>query len=80
MPRRVVLEDLIDAHDVARILGLSQRNTVSQYQRRYPDMPRPVLDLGPGRPSLWLRPQIERWYVRQVELGRTRPKRPTIDE
>jgi predicted DNA-binding transcriptional regulator AlpA len=77
MPRRVVVEDLIDAHDVARILGLSQRNTVSQYQRRYPDMPRPVLDLGPGRPSLWLRPQIQRWHARQVELGRTRPRRPT---
>ena len=77
MPKRVALEELIDAHDVARILGLSQRNTVSQYQRRYPDMPRPVLDLGPGRPSLWLRPQIERWYRRQVELGKTRSKRST---
>ena len=75
MPKRVALEELIDAHDVARILGLSQRNTVSQYQRRYPDMPRPVLDLGPGRPSLWLRPHIERWHTRQVKLGRTRPKR-----
>lgn len=75
MPRRVVLDDLIDAHDVARILGLAQRNTVSQYQRRYPDMPRPVLDLGPGRPSLWLRPQIERWFERQVARGRTRSKR-----
>ena len=57
--RRVALEDLIDAHDVARILGLSHRNTVSLYLRRYPDMPRPVLDLGRGRPSLWLRPEIE---------------------
>lgn len=75
MPRRVVLDDLIDAHDVARIIGLAHRNTVSQYQRRYPDMPRPVLDLGPGRPSLWLRPQIEHWYERQVARGRTRPKR-----
>jgi predicted DNA-binding transcriptional regulator AlpA len=75
MPRRVVLDELIDAHDVARILGLSQRNTVSQYQRRYPKMPRPVIDLGPGRPSLWLRPQIERWHERQVALGRTRPRR-----
>lgn len=78
MPRRVLLDDLIDAHDVARILGLAQRNTVSQYQRRYPDMPRPVLDLGQGRPSLWLRPQIERWYARQVAAGRTRrsPRAP----
>jgi glutathione-regulated potassium-efflux system ancillary protein KefG len=71
----VLLDDLIDAHDVARILGLTHRNTVSQYVHRYPDMPRPVLDLGRGRPSLWLRPEIERWYARQVELGRTRPKR-----
>jgi hypothetical protein len=64
MPKRVALEEFVDARDVARILGLSQRNTVSQYQRRYPDMPRPVLDLGPGRPSLWLRPQLERWHTR----------------
>lgn len=75
MPRRVVIDDLIDAHDVARILGLTHRNTVSQYQRRYPEMPRPVLDLGPGRPSLWLRPQVERWQARQVAMGRTRPRR-----
>ena len=75
MARRVSVDQLIDAHDVARILGLAHRNTVSQYQRRWPDMPRPVLDLGPGRPSLWLRPEIERWYARQEALGRTRPKR-----
>jgi len=72
--RRVALEDLIDAHDVARILGLSHRNTVSLYMRRYEDMPRPVLDLGRGRPSLWLRPEIERWHARQAALGRTRPR------
>jgi hypothetical protein len=75
MPRRVFLDDLIDAHDVAQIIGLAHRNTVSQYQRRYPDMPRPVLNLGPGRPSLWLRPQIEGWYERQVAQGRTRSGR-----
>jgi hypothetical protein len=75
MSRRVLIEDLIDAHAVARILGLTHRNTVSQYLHRYTDMPRPVLDLGRGRPSLWLRPEIERWHARQVELGRTRPRR-----
>jgi hypothetical protein len=75
MARGVLIDDLIDAHDVARILGLTHRNTVSQYVHRYPDMPRPVLDLGRGRPSLWLRPEIERWHAHQVELGRTRPKR-----
>lgn len=54
-------EDLIDAQGIADLLGLAQRNTVSGYQRRYPDMPRPVIDLGKGRPRLWKRSEIERW-------------------
>jgi len=54
-------EDLIDAQGVADLLGLAQRNTISAYQRRYPDMPRPVVNLGPKRTRLWLRPQIEAW-------------------
>lgn len=61
MTPRVATEDLIDAQGVAAILGLSQRNTVSGYQRRYPDMPRPVVDLGRGRPRLWLRAEIDAW-------------------
>jgi len=55
-------ELLIDAHDVARLIGLSHANSVSLYQRRYPDMPRPVIDLGRGRPRLWLRPAILDWH------------------
>jgi glutathione-regulated potassium-efflux system ancillary protein KefG len=63
MGRRVDVEDLIDAEAVAAVLGLAQRNTVSGYQRRYPDMPRPVVDMGRGRCKLWLRSEIERWAV-----------------
>ncbi len=55
--------DLIDAHGVAEILGLAQPNSVSTYQRRYPEMPRPVVDLGKGRCKMWLRPEIEKWSV-----------------
>jgi glutathione-regulated potassium-efflux system ancillary protein KefG len=54
-------DDLIDAHDVAELLGLSHRNSVSLYQRRYPDMPRPVVERGGGRTKLWLRSEIEGW-------------------
>ena len=61
MPPNVDIEDLIDANGIAELLGLAQRNTVSLYQKRYPDMPRPVIDLGPGRPRLWLRPELEEW-------------------
>ena len=69
--------DLIDARDVAEIIGLSQPGNVSLYQRRYPDMPRPVVTLGRGRCMLWLRPEIERWAHELVASGRTRPKRRT---
>lgn len=56
-------DDLIDAQEVASVVGLAHRNTVSQYQRRYPDMPRPVVDLGQGRCKLWLRSDIELWQA-----------------
>jgi hypothetical protein len=57
----VKTEDLLDAQGVADLLGLSHRNSVSSYQTKYPDMPRPVVVLGKGRIRLWLRPQIESW-------------------
>lgn len=60
-------EDLIDAHEVARVLGLAHPNSVSTYLRRYPTMPRPAVDLGRGKPRLWLRPEIERWSTQRGE-------------
>ena len=64
-------EELIDAHGVAELLGLAQRNTVSAYQRRYPDMPRPVINLGQGRCKLWLRSEVEAWRSeRLTDSGR----------
>jgi predicted DNA-binding transcriptional regulator AlpA len=73
MPRKVALEDLLDAHGVAELLGLSHPNTVSVYQHRYEDMPRPALDLGKGRVKLWLRPEIETWAARKSSrAGRSR--------
>lgn len=61
MVPRVDTDDLIDAQEVAEILGLSQRNSVSLYQRRYSDMPRPVVERGGGKTKLWLRSAVERW-------------------
>ena len=65
MSRCVDLDDLIDATDVATILGLSRATSVYVYLSRYPDMPRPVVDRGPKRARLWLRTEVEAW-------GRTR--------
>lgn len=67
--------DLIDARGVAEILGLSAPNTVSVYQHRYADMPRPVVNLGRGRCMLWLQAEVEQWAKELAATGRTRPKR-----
>lgn len=61
MGEKIDSQDVIDAQGVAELLGLAQRNTVSLYQRRYPEMPRPIIDLGQGRCKLWLRSEILAW-------------------
>ena len=61
MGRKVDVNELIDAQGVADMLGLAKRNTVSLYQRRYPEMPRPVVDLGRGRCKMWLKGEIASW-------------------
>jgi predicted DNA-binding transcriptional regulator AlpA len=53
--------ELIDATEVAELLGLSHRTSVSVYQARYPDMPRPVVERGPRRLKLWVRSDIVAW-------------------
>ncbi len=49
------------------MLGLSHPNSVSTYQHRYREMPRPVVDLGQGRCKMWLRSEISQWAA---ETGR----------
>ena len=61
MGRQVDIEDLLDATGVAHLLGLAHRNTVSVYQKRYPEMPRPIVDFGGGRCKMWLRTEIITW-------------------
>ncbi|WP_040495593.1 hypothetical protein [Ilumatobacter nonamiensis] len=61
MAPMVNTEELVDSRELAALLGLTHANSVSLYQRRYADMPRPVVDLGNGRPRLWLRPAIMEW-------------------
>ena len=77
MAPKVNTEDLIGAAEVARILELAQHNSVTTYLRRYPDFPRPVLDLPDSRVRLWLRPEIEAWSNRrgQRDRGATRRRR-----
>lgn len=68
MSRLVDLADLLDAREVAEVLGLGSRNSVSVYARRHEDFPRPVIDKADGHTKLWLRSEVEAW--RQRHPGR----------
>jgi predicted DNA-binding transcriptional regulator AlpA len=71
VPRYLDAEDLIDAHGVAALLDLPQPNTVSAYERRYPAMPRPVVNLRQERCKRWVRSKIKQWRAdRLASTGR----------
>ena len=54
-------DGLIDASEVAEILGLSHRNSVSTYRSRYRDFPPGQPARGGGRTRLWRRSEILAW-------------------
>lgn len=64
--------DLLDAQEVADLLGLSLRQAVSTYRRRYEDFPAPVVVKGSGKCTLWHREDIEVW-ARARASSRRRP-------
>jgi predicted DNA-binding transcriptional regulator AlpA len=57
----IAAEDLIDASEVAEILGLSSPRAVSVYRRRYESFPAPFVAKASGQCVLWLRADIEAW-------------------
>lgn len=65
MGRKVDLDDLLDATQVAELLGLSSRGAVSVYRQRYEDFPGPVLERQSGRCQFWLRSDIDAWSQRR---------------
>jgi AcrR family transcriptional regulator len=56
------LDALIDAGEVAAILGLAHRNSVSTYRSRYLDFPAGRPAPGGGRSRLWTREEILAWH------------------
>lgn len=69
MGRNVDIDDLLDASQVAEVLGLSSPSAVSVYHRRYDDFPAPVLAPPSGRCQFWHRADIERWALKRRTSG-----------
>ena len=54
-------DDLIDASEVAPIIGVASSNAVSVYRSRYLDFPAPFVEKSSGKCVLWLRTDIIAW-------------------
>lgn len=55
--------ELIDANEVAAIIGLYSNRAVSTYRQRYADFPIPMVEKASGKCVLWLRSDIESWAL-----------------
>jgi glutathione-regulated potassium-efflux system ancillary protein KefG len=62
LPSNLNPADLVGAAEASRILGLSHATSVTTYLRRYPDFPKPVVDVSSSHARLWNRKDIERWH------------------
>ena len=59
--RKVDLDDLIDVGEVAELLGLAHKNSVTTYMRRYGDFPSPALEFADGKCRAWLGDEVQAW-------------------
>ncbi len=69
MGRLVDLDDLIDVGDVAELLGLAHKNSVTTYMRRYDDFPEPAIEFADGKCRAWRRQDIELWSAGRTVRG-----------
>jgi predicted DNA-binding transcriptional regulator AlpA len=67
MGAKVDSDDLVGAAEVAAILRLSHPSSVTTYLHRYPDFPKPVVDLSSSRVRLWRRQDIEKWHRKRAQ-------------
>ena len=65
MGRLVDLDDLVDVGDVAELLGLAHKNSVTTYMRRYPDFPPPAIEFAEGKCRAWHRDDVEAWRAKR---------------
>lgn len=59
MGRRVDIDKLVGAEEIAERLGLSSHARVHEIRRRKPDFPAPIVTLK--RAMVWYWPDVERW-------------------
>jgi hypothetical protein len=66
MGRRLDVDELVGATEIAERLGLAQPQTVHSWRQRYPDFPSPVVTLKQA--LVWYWPDVARWARRTRRL------------
>jgi transposase-like protein len=66
-PRKVSIEDLVGAAEIAGRLGIAQPQTVHSWRRRYEDFPEPIAQLQTA--LIWAWPDVRAWARRTGRLG-----------
>jgi hypothetical protein len=64
--RRIDVDNLVGAEEIAERLGLRRYQRVHELRRRHPDFPEPVVRLK--RTMVWNWPDVERWARRTGRL------------
>jgi predicted DNA-binding transcriptional regulator AlpA len=67
MGRKVDVEQLVGASEIARRLELSAPQAVHNWRARHPDFPAPVAILDMG--MVWYWPDVEEWVRKTGRLG-----------
>ena len=70
MGRKVDLDDLIDVGEVAELLGLAHKNSVTTYMRRYDDFPTPVIEFADGKCRAWVRDDVRDWSIHRARKAK----------
>ena len=66
MGRRVDLDDLVGAAEIAARLGVARTQVVHVWRKRHADFPEPVTVLS--QTLVWLWPEVEAWAKRTGRL------------
>jgi hypothetical protein len=64
--RRIDVQGLVGATEIAERIGVSHPETVHAWRRRYPDFPKPVAKLKQA--MVWYWPDVQRWAKRTGRL------------
>ncbi|CAB4365437.1 MAG: hypothetical protein F2681_14975 [Actinobacteria bacterium] len=68
MIRRVAVQDLVGAHEIAERLGVARPQVVHDWRRRHADFPQPIAQLKTA--LIWDWSEVEAWARKTGRLQR----------